>query len=80
MHREALTQFSTSDRFSALRADAVEPPALEMLMDADAAPHDHDDLPAPDYQPRMPSRTAAARRVLTPAVERVLAWHQRRRA
>ena len=81
MHREPLDQLATIDRLAAIPAGLREPLALDAKPHADATPHDgDDDLSRSETRPLSALRASATRRVLTPAVERVLAWHQRRGA
>jgi len=73
MYREALDKLATIDRTAPMQVGSAEWRAHDAHADADAAPYDGvDDLSV--------VRARATRRVLTPAVERVLEWHQRRGA
>ena len=78
MHIEPLDKLAMIDRFASASAGSLELLALAARADVDAAPRGGDDHPS-SSEPRSESRAGAPRRVLTPAVERVLAWHQRRR-
>ena len=78
MHIEPLDKLATIDRLASVPAGSLELMALAARGDVDAAPRGGDDHQL-SSEPRSESRAGAPRRVLTPVVERVLAWHQRRR-
>jgi hypothetical protein len=71
MHRDTPDQVSTMNRFAFVPPGSPEPLRLDAQIDADPLAHDADPTPRLD-------RNRPAASLLTPAVQRVLAWHQRR--
>lgn len=68
MHRDAHDELGTATRFTLVSPTSAETLPLDAQADVDRLVADDDVLPA---------RPASPASVLTPAVERVLAWHHR---